>query len=141
MSNGNCFGLRRLKHRRRGRRGYRLQWSRWFNHDCGRFREEGRDKRFFGRVLDLEMKWLFRLSGTGGGLCMAPTHYGGVKTFLDYFTGAGFDHGLAAHNCGPMRLLIEVGLDSIDLVLTEEARVGVCMSKFEASAALQNLVD
>jgi hypothetical protein len=40
-----------------------------------------------------------------------------------------------------MRLLIEVGLDSIDLVLTEEARVGVCMSKPEASAALQNLVD
>jgi hypothetical protein len=87
------------------------------------------------------MKWLFRLSGAGGGFSMAPAHDGGIKTFLDYFTRAGFDHGLAAQNRGPMRLLIKVGLDPIDLVLTKQARVGMRMSKFEASAALQNVVD
>jgi hypothetical protein len=87
------------------------------------------------------MKWLLGLSGARGGLGMAPAHDGGVKTFLDYFTRAGLEHGLAAQNGRPMCLLIQVGLDSIDLVLPEQARFGGCMSKFEASAALQNVVD
>jgi hypothetical protein len=87
------------------------------------------------------MKWLFGLSGARGGFGMAPAHHGGVKTFLDDFTRAGLDDGLAAQNRGPMRLLIEVGLDPIDLVLPEQARFGRCVSKFEASAALQNVVD
>jgi hypothetical protein len=134
--------LARFKRGRfRGRGGHRLQGSRWFDHDRGRFRKERCDKGFFGRRFDLEMKWLFRLSGAGGGFGMTPAHDGGVKTFLDYFTCAGLDDGLAAQNRGPMRLLIEIGLDSIDLVLTEQARVGMCMSKFETSTTLQNLVD
>lgn len=70
------------------------------------------------------MKWLFRLSGAWGGFGMAPAHDGGVKTFLDDFPGAGLDDGLAAQNRGPMRLFIQVGLDSIDLVLPEQARFG-----------------
>jgi len=140
VSKRSCFWLRRFKRGRfRRGRGYWFQWSRWFNQ--GGFGEEGRDKRFFGRLLDLEMKWLFRLSGAGGRFSMAPAHDGGGKTFLDYFSCAGFDHGLAAQHGGPMGLLIEVSPDSIDLVLTEEARVGMCMSKSEPSAALQNLID
>jgi len=83
--------------RLRDRRGHRLRWLRWFNHDRGGgFREEGRDKWFFGRLFDLEMKWLFGFSGTGDRFSMAPAHDSGVKTFLDYFTCAGLDHGLAA---------------------------------------------
>jgi len=132
--------LARFKRGRfRSRGGYRLQGSRWF--DRGRFRKKRCDKRFFGRLLDLEMKWLFGLSGARRGFGMTPAHDGGVKAFLDYFTGAGLEDGLTAQNGGPMRLLIEVGLDSIDLVLTEEARVRMCMPKFEASTTVQNLVD
>ena len=103
----------------RSRGGYRLQGSRRF--DRGRFRKKRCDKRFFGCLFDLEMKRLFRLSGARRGFGMTPAHDRGVKAFLDYFACAGLDDGLAAQNRGPMRLLIEVGLDSIDLVLTEQA--------------------
>jgi hypothetical protein len=104
-------------------RKFKFGQLRYFRLGKERLIENRRDERLFVlSLLELEMERLerFRRRCAGLRLSMAPAHHGGIKSFLQHRTRAGFDYRFAAHQSSATGLFVEISFDPVSLFGSKE---------------------
>ena len=146
-------GCGRADFGRRGYGGLRFRHvGRWFD---ARWKNRGIDLRlraiihegrneclFLSCILCFEVKWLRRFTCRGGrAFRVTPAHHGRIEPLLEDRAGAGLDHGLLAQQRIAMNDLIEIGLDLIGLVGTEQAGVAMRMGELQPIATGDDILN